>query len=342
MAPSQKSVLRFLRAVFWEDWLLKIFCLILATLYWFYIDGELTDERELSVTIPVSELQPPEGARFPAQMRWPQLHVRIRGPRRKLQYLTHENVRVHLKEAFSRLGTGDQVVTLTPDLFEVEGADGLGVVSVRPDELPVRLSKIVRKTLPVKPDWRGKQPPDYEVETRVEPMEVTVEALQDLETAAFVLTEPIELSGKTKDFTVEVGIAQEVQAGEQSIPVWSAQKIKIEVLFRASQITKELADVPVAYLAPPGAAMTGTPKSVTVVARGRPDDLAELTKSQVRIYAEWPAEWDLRRPPGEVYPEQSVQVKVVGPPRVTVLGPGGGALPTVKVRGMLTGSLGDK
>ncbi|MCZ7647183.1 MAG: hypothetical protein M5U26_18330 [Planctomycetota bacterium] len=339
MAGKGTLFLRFLRAVFLEDWLLKIFCMILATLYWFYIDGELTDERELSVNIPATELQPPPGARFAADQRWPALHIRVRGPRRKLQYLGAENLRVHLKPLLSKLQAGDQRLSLGSEVIEIEGVEGLSVVNVRPEDVDVRLFQVSRKLVQVQPRLKGEPPPEYTVDKRVEPQQVTVEALQDLSTLPYVLTEPIDIGGKNREFTVEVGIAPTVEVGDQTVHLSCEEKVRVQVIFERTNYTKDFKDVPVYFLTPQGAAMSAAPRSVSVRVRGTAEDIANVTKADLRVYVEWPAEWDLQRPAHEVFEERTLQVKVVAPPRIGVLGPEGERLPSVKVRGVLTGNL---
>ena len=49
------------RLAFVEDWPLKLVCLILATLYWVYIDGQLTGKREMTIHVSLAGITLPTG-----------------------------------------------------------------------------------------------------------------------------------------------------------------------------------------------------------------------------------------------------------------------------------------
>ena len=98
-APS--SFFKFLRVVFWDDWGLKFVCFILATLYWFYIDGELTEQREITVSVPISELPLPDGLEADPGHPTLDFRVEVRGSRRRVSFISPDSIRINLRGAIT-------------------------------------------------------------------------------------------------------------------------------------------------------------------------------------------------------------------------------------------------
>src|SRR5271157_79718 len=95
--PHHPLISRILRAALFEDWLLKFICLALAIMMWFYIDGELTDQREIGAALRPADLELPAGFEL-AERPLPKFTVRIRGPRRRLQLMSAESISFRKKK----------------------------------------------------------------------------------------------------------------------------------------------------------------------------------------------------------------------------------------------------
>lgn len=324
---------RMLAVVFIEDIPLKIVCLILAVLFWFYIDGELTDEREVAVRITASDIPLPQGMGVLSERDLPEVTVKVRGPRRRLQYFSPRDIRVDLREALPAPVRGPQSMGLRREYFS---AEDVVVVNVAPTEFTLRLTKTVRRPLPVQVATAGEVPPGYRLaEAQVEPREVVVESKEDIEAAEKIWTEPINVRDRTAPFEVFVALAPTVQAGEREVAVVCESQVVVSLKIVREETQRVLEGVPVRALAPPGGAMTIEPATISVLVRGPQEDVAPLRNTDIKAYVEWPADWSLQGPVGKTFGALTVQVKVIAPPRLKVSGEGDPALPTVKVQGRL-------
>lgn len=331
--PATQTILRFLSAAFIEDLPLKLVCLVLAALFWFYIDGELADERELTVPVPVAGLRLPEALELAPRRGLPEVRLRVRGPRRRLQYLTPEEVRVDFGNAMQNAQRGLQPVEVRREFFQVPGMD---VVSVQPEDLQIELIALATRTLPVRPRMQGEVAPGYRLESySVAPREVSVTSSEDLEQAQAVLTEPIPIQDCDKDVEIQVGVSRAVLSGGREVEVRSPRKVAVTLCIRRVEISRALGDVPVQALSPPGAAMKVDPGTLSVTVRGPEREVAELRPEDVRLYVEWPGEWDLVRATGAAFPPRSAQVKAIAPSGVAVLGENGKPLGPVRIQGQL-------
>ncbi|MBI3830659.1 MAG: YbbR-like domain-containing protein [Planctomycetes bacterium] len=339
MAASS-SILRLLGTVFWEDKTLKLVCFVLAILSYFYIDGELSDEREFAVAVREASIKLPDNLEFAPDNKFPvALRVRVRGPRRRLQYVSSENIKLDLKDAVPKLVPGDNRIVVRPEDVEVAGVSEMRIQKVEPaDGFPVRLLAVSKRMLPVKVRRQGNPPPGFQLTgTIVQPREVLVSSTADLSQADVVWTEPVDLSGRTENFQLPaVRIAPGITIGDRDVEIRCNETVTVTLQVHREEITRTIENVPVRALAPPGATMFADPANVTVTVTGLPDEIATLGAADIQLYVEWPADWDLQQPQGHAFPSQNAQVKAAAPSRIKVLGENKQPLPAVKVRGVLT------
>jgi len=341
MPPATPGpLMRFLRAVFWEDWLLKIVCFILAMLSYFYIDGELSDEREFTVDVPRSEVRLPEGLEVAPDSVFPPVRVKIRGPRRRLQYIDGANIRIDVQSALPKPAAGDNPVALRAEQVRVDGVPNIDVVRVEHDAFNLRLLGVTRRMLPVKLRRQGNPPPGFRlVNAIIEPREVLITSVADISQAESVWTEPIDISGRSENFQLQgVPIARTLSLGDRDVEIRCHETVTVTLQIHREEITRMLENVPLRALAPAGAAMFAEPAAVHVAVTGAPEEVAALRPVDLTLYVDWPADWDLQQPAGHAFAPVNVQVKAVAPGRMTVRGEKDLALPVVKVRGVLTGA----
>jgi hypothetical protein len=336
-----RTLRRLPAAIFLDDIPLKIVCLILAVLFWFYIDGELTDEREVVRPLTPADLPLPKDRRMEvlSEFDLPEITLKVRGPRRRLQYLSSRDVQVDLGEALKDVRTGSQLVLLSRQLFSVESVD---VTAISPSEFMLTLAQTTEHTLTVLPATMGEVPHGYTLKkAEAEPQQVQVRAREsfDIVENLNIRTEPINVRGRTSTFKALVPLARTVQAGDREVPVECGEKVTITVTIEPEDAQRSLDDVPVRTLTPPGTSMTLDPPMVSLKVSGSEIDIAPLRNTDVPVYVEWPNDWSLQGPAGKTFQARSVQVKVFAPPRVKVTGSQDSALPTVKVQGRLTQSL---
>ncbi|MCW8131613.1 MAG: YbbR-like domain-containing protein [Planctomycetota bacterium] len=337
--PASGPLLRFLRAVLWEDPVLKFVCLLLAVLSFFYIDGELSDEREFVVPIKEAGLKLPEGLELAPDSKFPPLRVKVRGPRRRLQYVSSENIKPNLQDLVRGLSAGENLIVVKPDQVEVAGAGEMRVIKVDPEDgFTVKALGLSKRVLPVKLRRQGNPAAGYNlINAIIQPKEVLVTSTSDLSNVENVWTEPIDLTGRNDSFQVpDARIARFVTVGEKDIEIRCSETVTVSLQVSREEISRVIEAVPVRALAPVGAAMYVEPSNLNVTVTGPPDAVAAMSVTDLQLYVEWPAEWDLQQPAGHAYPAQNVQVRAVSPGRITVKSENNQALPAVKVRGVIT------
>ena len=338
MSNGKPSALgRFIRVVFWEDWGLKFVCFVLATLYWFYIDGELTEQREVAVSIPISELPLPE--ELEADPAHPNLDfkVEVRGSRRRVSFLTPDLIRINLRGAIPLPVPGDNKLEITREMATSDQA-GVSVSNLTCKETTVKLLEVFKRRIPLKypPNVKGRLPDGCRVlQVHVEPREVTVQSVMNLDAVDFVGTEPIDLTDHATDFETRVGVLPTVRAKDQTIPIRCLEKIKVMFQIRRTETTRAMEKLPVQLLAPSGMMLGIDPPVENVLLRGAPEDINELNPAQIKLYVEWPTDW----PGGDVTGQETkdfprvktVPVKFIAPPNVQVRAPNGDPLPPVQI-----------
>jgi YbbR domain-containing protein len=328
---------RILRAALFEDWLLKFICLALAIMMWFYIDGELTDQRDIGIALRPADLELPAGLEF-SERPLPKFTVRVRGPRRRLQLLSAAGI-TFKKKKLSNPQPGKNVLAVQPADLE---AEGFSVLSVTPmDEEVVELVAIANqlKTVRVKP--RGEPKTGYlPGQPQADPAQVNVRGPSKyLWEIDYVWTEDVDIAGADSDVVREVGILPYVDVNDKRIPVSCSQKVHVTVAIRPVEVTRRMS-FDVRALAPLGAALAIEPKNVEVevVAEESAFAVPDVI-SGIVLYVDWPANWDIPKDPSVLLEAQHAQVRAMAPPHVQVRGLNGAALPTVEIRGALAGAL---
>jgi len=337
---SFSGILRALHALLLEDWLLKLICLALAVLLWFYSDGELTDKRDFVVAMRQSDLVLPPGWALAAERPLPKFLVLLRGPRRRLQFISGDSIAFQRK-VLSNPAPGPNPLSIDPGDVQAEGFDVLAVSPKDEKEPVVYLLSTAKRLKRVRVRTVGKVHPGYVAEAgTADPDQVSIEGpSNELDEISNVWTEDVEIANAEQDVVQEVSIAPFVEAGGRRITFRCGTPVRATVPVHPEQAAKRLA-LDVRPLALPGTAMTIAPDTVEVEVQAETRDLAAPDlKSSIVLFADWPNNWELPKDDKTVLGPQRVQVRAFAPPRLQVRGVNGGPLPTVEVRGALAGQL---
>jgi hypothetical protein len=329
--------LRVLHAAIFEDWLLKFICLALATMMWIYIDGELTGEVDVPLVLRKGDFSLPPNLEMPEQD-MPRYTVRVRAPRSRLQLITADNLAIKKRPLLENAQPGHNPLSLQPN--DLDG-DGMDVVSVTPRDgkaQGIELTEITSRPVSVRVRTHGQPREGFVIGKAVsDPPKVSIEGIsQDVERIKEVLTEEVDVSDADQDMVREVGILPSVEVGGQKIDFHCGQKVHVTIPIHSADANIQMT-LDVRTIAPPGIAMEVEPKTVEVKVTGDGNDLAapEL-KSNILLYAEWPATADRPKDAASVSGPYTVQLHCNAPPRVKVQSVNGSALPTVAVRGSLS------
>jgi hypothetical protein len=324
---------RLLHRIFLEDLLLKLFCLALAVLMWFYIDSELMGQRDLEVQLQPAQLKLPKGLELAPARSLPRFTVKVRGPRQKLALMTPDNVAVS-RNFLAKLRPGkNRLPVERTDLL----APGFEVLEITPKEASIEVVATVSVPKDVAPRFRGEQKPDY-VRDRpeVEPKQVTIQVAEnEQDSFKYVNTEEIDISEADQDVKREVGIVPFVEVDGFRIPFRCDEKVTVTVPIRLKGVPRTITR-DVRAIVPPDAAMMIEPREIQVEVLGEERDLtADEVMSRIYLYVKWPAEWERSRQSGNILGPLTVPVEVSAPPRMQVRGLKNGALPKVEIRGIM-------
>lgn len=256
---------------------LRIASLALAVALWFFIAGQDTAERGVSVPVELRNVPLDlELTGDPVNT----VDVRLRASPGLIESLDPGQIlaAIDLKGA----GEGEHIVQLTPDAFRVPF--GFRIVKITPSLLTLNLERTLEKTLPVRPRILGRPAPGYEVvEVRSEPAEVRVlgpkSRVQEIESA---FTEPVSVEGldATVEETVNVGLEDPLLRLEDST------KVKVIARIREVHAERTFESLPVSARGQPASLL---PSSVKVVVSGPASVLDHLSPDDVRPYVNVPA-----------------------------------------------------
>jgi len=211
--------------------------------------------------------------------------VLFRGSQEDIRYLNRDQVKVEL-DMRGKPVKGTLTVRLNPKNVRSSGA--VRPVLVKPDVVTLRLDQEGEKQVPVKADLQGVPPEGYEGERVVcTPASVAVYGpKRRLDEIDVVRTAPIDLEGRSRSFKkLKMNV---LQPSETWTARMSPSNVVVEVFIAERAATKEIEDVPVTVLVPPGSRQRFDvwPQRVKVTLRGRAELLKELGKDDVVAFVD--------------------------------------------------------
>ena len=184
-----------------ENLLLKVLAFVFALILWFFVMGE--QKLEKGYPVPLELRNVPQGLMVTSEV--PSLlDVRISGPRTVLLNLSPAD-----------LSIGVDLKGLAPGVTSFKRLDEqlrlprtLKITRLSPGVIDVRLEKIQNKTVPVRTVFSGVLPEGLKIEQlKLVPDQVVVTgAGSELKNVSDVETEPIDVTGVSESFHLEVPI----------------------------------------------------------------------------------------------------------------------------------------
>ena len=230
---------------FSENLWYKLGALGLALLVWNYVSRQ--ELREIVRRIPIAiEMGNPNLTIIGEQVK--KLTVTFSVPEREIKSFSESEIRglhkIDLDHAVEKY-----TFRLTPgDIKRSKGS--YRAKEIRPSEITVFIDELGTFKLPIRASLHGDAAAGYKIvteEIRLDPEEVVmVGPIKKLEALTQVLTEPIDVLGRTKSFRKKVNIRQYVDIRPQT-------DIEIEVFIPITEqfASKEFTDVPVHILGSP-------------------------------------------------------------------------------------------
>jgi YbbR domain-containing protein len=175
---------------FTDNWILKLISLTFALILWFFVMGER--RLEIGYAVPLETENIPAGLMIANELPTT-IDVRISGPRTLLMNLQPQDIRIAVD-----LGDVQPGVTSFKRLEErINLPWALRVTRMSPAFVDVRLERIERKTVPVRPILVGAPAEGFRVTTvQSSPRQVVVEGAQtELAQLNEVTTEAVNVDG---------------------------------------------------------------------------------------------------------------------------------------------------
>jgi YbbR domain-containing protein len=197
----QSKISYWLKRIFIDDWLMKLFALVITLALWLGVTGlqapKTTRLRGVTLTLLVSnEL---DITNTPIQ----QVDLVITGDKSKVEQLNPNNLVVSLD--LTDIQDGDRTIQITPQNVNVELPAGVKIDEIQPDKIAVKLERVQEQEVPVTAETEGEVAAGYEIySTKVLPEKVSVRGPRSfVESLNFVSTEKIDLSERRGDFTAK-------------------------------------------------------------------------------------------------------------------------------------------
>jgi hypothetical protein len=205
--PIRLSIKHVLRKIFLDDWTLKLTALVITLALWFGVTGLSTPTtKRFSVPLIPSISTNVEIINTPRE----EVDIVVSGDKRRVDQISRSDLVATLD--LRDVSPGDWVISLSPETVSVTLPQGVKLVEVQPNRIPINLEAVEEKDVDVKVVLSGTLAPGYEVysasalpaKVRVRGPASFVRTLQNVE------TDPVDIASRDKDFTarqVPVGVS---------------------------------------------------------------------------------------------------------------------------------------
>ena len=207
-----------IRHLVFDNFVIKFFSVLFAVLLWLHVVPR--GKSEVNFVVPLELKDVPKDmvvvGDVPAYA-----DVRLQGQEGIVKGLTSKDIGAFI--ALSDAKAGENVFNLSQSNVKVPG--NISVVMISPSEVRMRLEKLVKKTVPVRPEITGKPAPGYTLyKVDIKPPAVRVEGPEGyIRRTHAVSTEPIDIEGMTQSFdravTLEAPGEKGVKVDEDSAKV---------------------------------------------------------------------------------------------------------------------------
>jgi YbbR domain-containing protein len=202
--------------------------------------------------------------------------VILRGPRDIVRSLTPNQVSVTLN--LSNKEPGERFIQLRPE--DVYRPDNVEVLQIEPASIKLRIESTERKQVNVEPQFIGQVPEGLEVyHVKCEPSYIEIEGpYSQVNKVSFVLTEPINLSGRKSNFRIAV----DVDTSHNSLRVKTTAPLILSVEIGERRQTRIITKVPV-IIPHQQSGVRLLPKTVDVELYGPQSALDTLQPDDLRV-----------------------------------------------------------
>jgi YbbR domain-containing protein len=260
-----------------RNWMMKLFCLLLAFAVWQAV-RENTSFEVLVSNVPVTVTAGDGQAVFDQST--DTVNIRFRGSRDDIRFIGNDQVEVKIDVS----GHADrlrQTIKFSPRY--VKAPARTHAVQFDPPEITVTIDREVERVLPVKVTLEGDLPPGVKMEHAVcSPATVKVRGaerlLRELEQ---VRTLPVSLDGRYDSFKTHVAVAS---AGQPWVVLPESVTAEVMLVERVASRRIENSSVRPMLASDDTRVVKIRPEKVAVTLRGSPQRIAELNERDVYTY----------------------------------------------------------
>ncbi|MCA9524121.1 MAG: YbbR-like domain-containing protein [Myxococcales bacterium] len=193
------------RHIFVHNFKLKLLSLVLAVVLFVLVRADRVVER--TVTLDVVVIDKRQKSRYRLSEIPTMVKVRLRSRITKLRGLD-EMALPPLEVDISKRRNGDRFHFEESTIARLLRIPGVKIVEISPASFVLQFSKIIRRTLPVRAQFRGQVPNGYvRGPAQLKPPFVVVKgAEENVQRLRYLETQPIELSGNVSDLNLNIGL----------------------------------------------------------------------------------------------------------------------------------------
>ena len=267
---------RWLRALLFEDWTLKVLALVITLGLWYAVTTQRAPAQMRLRAVQLDFILP-EGVDVgndPVD----EVDITLEGSQGKLAELNARNLvaRADLTE----LSTGDRVLRLTERNVLMDLPEGVRIVNINPRSLTLHLEPLVERDVPVEARFEGAPPEGFRAgAVQVAPASVRVRGPESHVAAVErAFTETISLAGH-RETLVLPQVAVDIP-DHKVVPVESSVSVRVEIAEERSE--RRFTNVPVRG----DWGGTVSPDTAAVTVRGPRSVLEALRPEDVRLVVE--------------------------------------------------------
>jgi len=197
--PLQVPDFRRLQNMWPKDWTLPFISLALAVALWYFVGGDDTVDK--SVTVPIEVINLPRDLVISNQFKQ-DITVTISGPRKQVLGIEKGDIARQVDLAHAVPGT----MVINNENNSISVPRGVKVLRVQPDSIIFSLDKLIQKQLAVKPITKGNPAPHHSLQgIKMKPDAISITGPQAVLSELDALeSEIIDISGLTQSTQLQI------------------------------------------------------------------------------------------------------------------------------------------
>lgn len=267
---------RWLRALLFEDWTLKVLALLITLGLWYAVTTQRAPATVRLRAVPLDFVLP-EGVEIgndPVD----EVDVTLEGSQGKLAELNARNLVA--RADLSDLRTGDRVARLSNRNVAMDLPDGIRIVDITPRSITLHLEPVVERVVAVEARFEGAPPEGYvRGAVQVVPQGVRVRGPEShVRSVQKIYTETISLEGQRESLTLPQAAVD--IPDQKVVPLEAAVAVRVEIAEQTD--VRRLTNVGVRSAAGGQAA----PQTAAVTLRGPRSVVGSLSTDDLKIVVE--------------------------------------------------------